>query len=148
MAAENIAVTEHLVLRPMASHDTPALAAYRSDPVQARYQSWETPYPVDSAQTPIAEMREVRFAQPGSRLQVAIESAGRPIGDVAARVDGHDPRQAEVGYTLAADAQGRGFTTETLRAVISLLFTEHDIHRISVPADATGRGLRADRQSP
>ena len=148
MAAENIAVTEHLMLRPMASRDTPALAAYRSDPVQARYQSWETPYPVYSAQAPIAEMREVRFAQPGSRRQVAIESAGRPIGDVAVRVDEHDPRQAEVGYTLAADAQGRGFTTETLRAVISLLFTEHDIHRISVPADATGRGLRADRQSP
>lgn len=45
MAAENVAVTEHLVLRPMASGDAPALAAYRSDPVQARYQSWETPTP-------------------------------------------------------------------------------------------------------
>jgi RimJ/RimL family protein N-acetyltransferase len=43
MAAKSIAVTEHLVLRPMASDDAPALAAYRSDPVQARYQSWETP---------------------------------------------------------------------------------------------------------
>jgi len=49
MAAEIIAVTEHLVLRSMASVDAAALAAHRSDPVQARYQSWETPYPVDSA---------------------------------------------------------------------------------------------------
>ena len=135
MAAENIAVTEHLVLRPMASGDAPALAAYRSDPVQARYQSWETPYPVDSAQALIAEMREVRFAQPGSWLQVAIESAGRLIGDVAVRVDGDDPLQAEVGFTLAADAQGRGFATEALCVVMSLLFTEHGMHRITAECD-------------
>lgn len=135
MAGENIAVTEHLVLRPMASGDAAALAAYRSDPMQARYQSWETPYAVDTAQALIAEMREVRFAQPGSWLQVAIESAGRLIGDVAVRVDGHDPRQAEVGFTLAADVQGRGFATEALRAVISLLFTEHGMHRITAVCD-------------
>lgn len=136
MAAENIAVTEHLVLRRMANGDAPALAAYRSDPVQARYQSWETPYPVDSAQALIAEMREVGFGQPGAWLQVAIERAGRLIGDVAVRVDGDDPRQAEVGFTLSADAQGRGFATEAVRAVMALLFTEHGIHRISANCDA------------
>lgn len=136
MAAESIAVTEHLVLRPMASGDAAALAAYRSDPVQARRQSWETPYPVDSAQALIAGMREVRFGQPGAWLQVAIETAGRLIGDVAVRVDGDDPRQVEVGFTLAADAQGRGFATEALRAVMSLLFTEHGIHRILADCDA------------
>ena len=136
MAAKNIAVTEHLVLRAMASGDAPALAAYRTDPVQARYQSWETPYSVDTAQALIADMREVRFAQPGAWLQVAIETAGRLIGDVAVRVDGDDSRQAEVGFTLAADAQGRGFATEALRAVMSLLFTEHGVHRISADCDA------------
>ena len=56
------------MLRPMARGDAPALAAYRSDPVQARYQSWETPYPVDSAQALIAEMSGVRFGQPGAWL--------------------------------------------------------------------------------
>ena len=43
MTAEILAATEHLVLRRM-TNDAAALAAYRSDPVQARYQSWETPY--------------------------------------------------------------------------------------------------------
>jgi aminoglycoside 6'-N-acetyltransferase len=136
MAAEVIAVTDHLVLRLMANGDAPALAAYRSDPVQARYQSWETPYTVDSARALIAEMREVRFGQPGVWLQVAIETARRVIGDVAVRVDGDDSRLAEVGFTLAADAQGRGFATEALRAVMSLLFTEHGKHRITAECDA------------
>ena len=44
MTAEILAATEHLVLRRMTNDDDAALAAYRSDPVQARYQSWETPW--------------------------------------------------------------------------------------------------------
>jgi hypothetical protein len=36
------------VLRRMTNDAAAALAAYRSDPVQARYQSWETPYPGSS----------------------------------------------------------------------------------------------------
>ena len=42
MTAEVLAATEHLVLRRMTNDDAAALAAYRGDPVQARYQSWET----------------------------------------------------------------------------------------------------------
>lgn len=135
MTAEILAVTDHLVLRPMTSGDASALAAYRSDPVQARYQSWETPYSVDSARALIAQMCVVPFGQPGVWFQVAIETGGRLIGDVAVRVDGDDPRLAEVGFTLAADAQGRGFATEALRTVMSLLFTEHGVHRISADCD-------------
>jgi aminoglycoside 6'-N-acetyltransferase len=48
MTAEILAATEHLVLRRMTNDAAAALAAYRSDPVQARYQSWETPYPGSS----------------------------------------------------------------------------------------------------
>ena len=134
MTAEILAATEHLVLRRMTNDDAAALAAYRSDPVQARYQSWETPYPLDSARALIAQMRNVRFAQPGVWLQIGIETSGRLIGDIAVRanvkrlvpthfgVDGDHARQATVGFTLAADAQGHGYATEALRTVISLLY--------------------------
>jgi hypothetical protein len=58
----------------MTNDDAAALAAYRSDPVQARYQSWETPYPLDSARALIAQMRTCDSPNPayGSR------SASRP----------------------------------------------------------------------
>jgi aminoglycoside 6'-N-acetyltransferase len=135
MTAEILAATEHLVLRRMTNDDAAALAAYRSDPVQARYQSWETPYPLDSARALIAQMRNVRFAQPGVWLQIGIETSGRLIGDIAVRVDGDQAGQATVGFTLAADAQGHGYATEALRTVISLLFTEHDVHRICADCD-------------
>jgi aminoglycoside 6'-N-acetyltransferase len=108
MTAEILAATEHLVLRRMTNDDAAALAAYRSDPVQARYQSWEMPYPLDSARALIAQMRNVRVAQPGVWLQLGIETSGRLIGDIAVRVDGDEARQATVGFTLAADAQVPG----------------------------------------
>ena len=52
MTAEILAATEHLVLRRMTNDDAAALAAYRSDPVQACYQSWETPDPLESTLMP------------------------------------------------------------------------------------------------
>ena len=73
--------------------------------------------------------------QPGVWLQIGIETSGRLIGDIAVRVDGDQARQATVGFTLAADAQGDGYATEALRTVISLLFTEHDVHRICADCD-------------
>lgn len=112
MTAKILAATEHLVLRRMTNDAAAALAAYRSDPVQARYQSWETPYPLDSARALIAQMRNVRFAQPGAWLQIGIETSGRLVGDIAVRVDSDETRQATVGFTLAAHAQGREYATE------------------------------------
>jgi aminoglycoside 6'-N-acetyltransferase len=59
MTAEILAATEHLVLRRMTNDAAAALAAYRSDPVQARYQSWETPYPLDCLAAPgLVEARD------------------------------------------------------------------------------------------
>jgi hypothetical protein len=52
MTAEILAATEHLVLRRMTNDDAAALAAYRSDPAQARGQSWETPDPFESTLMP------------------------------------------------------------------------------------------------
>jgi aminoglycoside 6'-N-acetyltransferase len=135
LSADILAVSERLVLRYMTTDDAAALAAYRSDPGQARYQSWDTPYPLEQARALIDEMRDVRFAQPGAWLQVGIETSGRLIGDIAVRVDGDETRQATVGFTLAATAQGHGYATEALRTVMSLLFTEHDVHRICVDCD-------------
>jgi aminoglycoside 6'-N-acetyltransferase len=60
MTAEILAATEHLVLRRMTNDDAAALAAYRSDPVQAGYQSCETPYPLDPELGGSAVMSGVR----------------------------------------------------------------------------------------
>ena len=85
MTAEILAATEHLVLRRMTNDDAAALAAYRSDPVQARYQSWETPYPLDSARALIAQMRGTRRSCEAAMTlraapRVGTLSAGEDVG--------------------------------------------------------------------
>ena len=64
--------TERLVLRRFRAADAEMLAAYRSDPEIARYQSWEAPYPLDQARSMIAGMAADDPDQPGW-FQYAIE---------------------------------------------------------------------------
>jgi aminoglycoside 6'-N-acetyltransferase len=133
MTAEILAATEHLVLRRMTNDDAAALAAYRSDLVQARYQSWETPYPLDGARALIAQMRNVRFAQPGVWLQIGIETSGRLIGDIAVRVDGDQARQATVGFTLAASMSlcPAGTLRAEVGRVHSLNESSHSVYQLT-----------------
>ncbi|MEV6785490.1 GNAT family protein [Streptomyces sp. NPDC051098] len=63
-----------------------------------------------------------------------LKADGALVGDVGVLL--HDNRmQAELGYTLAAERQGRGYATEALRAVLDDLFTQ-GLRRVSAECDA------------
>jgi aminoglycoside 6'-N-acetyltransferase len=124
--------TTRLVIRRFTAADAPALAAYRSDPQVARFQSWETPYGVDEAAAFIAGMAE-HPGTPGEWFQLAV-TAGTLIGDVALFTD-HDPRLGRIGFTLAREAHGRGYATEAVRAVLDYAFGRR-AHRIAADCDA------------
>ncbi len=121
MTAEILAATEHLVLRRMTNDDAAALAAHRSDPVQARYQSWEshTPRQRPGAHRPDAQ----RPIRPTRRM-----APDRHRDQRTAYRRHRGPRRWRQRWLGGpADAQGHGYATEALRTVISLLFTEHDV---------------------
>lgn len=128
--------TERLVLRRFRPADAETLAAYRSAPEVARYQSWEAPYPVEKARYAVESMVAADPEQPGW-FQWAIElTAERAhIGDVGVNL--HDNlMQAEIGYTLAPERQGHGYATEAVRAVLDHLFRVRGLHRVSAECDA------------
>jgi Acetyltransferase (GNAT) domain len=52
-------------------------------------------------------------------------------GDCAAHIRTDDPRQAEIGFTLATEHQGRGYATEAVRRLLDYLLAERDKHRVS-----------------
>jgi RimJ/RimL family protein N-acetyltransferase len=112
--------TPRLQLRPFTPDDAPALAAYRSDPAVARYQSWTLPYRVQDAAALIAGMAGRRPGDAGW-AQVALEekASGQLIGDVALNTQ---DQQAELGVTLAGAAQGRGHAQEAVRALLNHAF--------------------------
>lgn len=128
--------TERLVLRRFRPADAETLAAYRSDPGVARYQSWDAPYSLAKAQYAVESMASADPTQPGW-FQYAVELTAESvhIGDVGVNL--HDNRmQAEIGYTLAPRRQGHGYATEAVRAVLEHLFRVQGLHRVSAECDA------------
>ena len=129
--------TPRLLLRPLVMDDAVTFSRYRSDPEVARYQGWTAPYSIDQAQAFIAGLTEVRPGTPGAWYQLAIErkADGVMVGDCAFVVLARDPRQAEIGFTLARECQGHGYATEAVRRLLESLFGELGLHRVRANCD-------------
>lgn len=135
LAADTLA-TRRLLLRRFRTQDAPALAAYRSDPVVARYQSWTPPLSSAEALESVGGFARGDPEQPGW-FQYAVErtSDHALIGDLGVRL--HDNlRQADVGCTVAAEQQGHGYATEALGRVLDHLFDERGLHKVAAECDA------------
>lgn len=120
--------TERLLIRPMVDADIPAFHAYRNGP-HVEYQSWDLPYPLASAEELVHDSARHDGPVRGDWVQIAIDVDGELIGDVAVGLD-DDGDIATVGYTLAADRQGRGYAREAVAAVVDRLFRQLGVHRI------------------
>ena len=124
-----------LIVRRFRPADAPALAAYRSDPDVARYQSWTPPVSADAAVELVSILAAGDPRQPGW-FQYAVEHRAERclIGDIGVRL--HDNlMQADLGFTLAAGWQGHGYATEAVRTVLSHRFSQ-GLHRVSAECDA------------
>jgi RimJ/RimL family protein N-acetyltransferase len=136
-AAFTALTAERLVLRRFRPEDLDAFVAYRSDPETARYQSWEAPYPPGQGRQFLQELQAIHPDTPGEWFQfaVALRGTDRLIGDCAAHVGADDPRQAEIGFTLAPGHQGLGYGTEAVRRLLHYLLVERGKHRVSASCD-------------
>lgn len=121
--------------------DAAELAAYRSDPDVARYQSWAAPYPLEEAERALAA-NPGGWPAPGGWVQLAVRQDGVLRGDVAIHVldDPITPDTVELGVTLAPGAQGRGIATEAVRAVLTACFTG-GVHRVIALTDVRNRPI-------
>ena len=117
--AEIYIETERLQIRRFHEDDAAALAAYRSDPEVARYQSWIDFGPAE-ARAFIAGLRTDEPGRPGCWYQFAVAQRGRPelIGDLGLRRRDDLPDTADLGYTLCAAAQGHGYGVEMVTPLI------------------------------
>jgi len=130
-------VAERIVLRRLRPSDLAEFQAYRADPEIGRYQGW-SPLPAEMAETFLREMTAAEFGVVGPWFQLAIaeRSTDRLIGDIGFCICGPDNQHAELGFSLARHAQGRGLATEAVRTVIDLLFERTAIARVVAMTDA------------
>ena len=126
-----------VAVRRFRPEDVAEFVAYRSHPEVARYQSWDAPYPPEEGDRFVRQMMTRHPDTPGEWCQfaVALRATGQLIGDCAAMPRADDPRQCEIGFTIAPRRQGRGYATEAVRLLVGYLFARGK-HRITACCDA------------
>jgi RimJ/RimL family protein N-acetyltransferase len=130
-------------LRRLQGSDLRAFQHYRHDPAVGRYQGWSPQTDRDALRF-LAQMEAAELFPRGRWMQIAIAALDddRLLGDVGVCV-AVDGSSAEVGFTLAAAAQGKGIATDALGSVFDLLFERPMIGRIVAITDArNGASIR------
>lgn len=126
--------SDRLTLRRFTLADAPALAAYRSHPEVARYQSWRAPYSPMQAH---ALVQSMQGREPGGEgwFQFALEErlSGQLLGDLG--LFAFEEHQAEIGYTLARPAWGRGLGAEAVGTLLNFVFGQLTLHRVVARTD-------------
>ena len=137
--------TERLLLAPLTEADAEVFSAYRSDPEVASYQGWEAPYSVDQARELITGSLALAVDAPGwHQIGIRLKDTGELLGDCAYLLLQDDPRQAEIGVTLAPGYQRKGYAFEALHCLVGHLFNDLGLHRIRAnidPANASSAGV-------
>lgn len=126
-----------LHLRRLQRFDAAALLSYRSLPEVARYQSWES-FGHEDAIRLIDGQFDMEPGVPGTWFQLAIveTTTNSLVGDCGMHCNQEEPRQIELGITLAPDRQGRGYATEALLCVLGFIFDTLEKHRVSAITSA------------
>ena len=127
-----------VALRRFGLGDVDEFVAYRSAERVARFQSWDAPYPREAGDRLVRQMMSRHPDTAGEWFQFAVvlRANGQLIGDCAAMPHADDPRQCEIGFTIAGEHQGRGYATEAVRLLVGYLFTARGKHRIAASCDA------------
>ncbi len=132
--AHQVKTPSHAPTPPFTPEDALTLFAYRSDPEVSRYQSF-APTSLDDARQFIAKLPTTPFGTPDTWFQLAIRlPAGELIGDLGIHFE-EDPRQVEIGVTLAPEHQGQGFASEALQILLDRLFGIPRTHRVHASVD-------------
>jgi RimJ/RimL family protein N-acetyltransferase len=123
--------SDRLLIRPMRGEDSPSIFSYRSNPEVVRYQMWR-PASEQEVRRFIREQRGLVPGLPGVWFQFSIVELrnDRLIGDCGILASVDQPDAVELGLTLRPEAQGRGFATEALFALLRYCFDSLHVHRI------------------
>lgn len=122
-------------LRRLDATDLPAFQAYRNDPDVGRWQGW-APKAEAEALAFLSEMAGAPLFRPGewTQLGIADDLTGQLLGDLGVYISA-DGREAEFGFTLARDAQGRGIASAAVCEAVALVFDQTPVARIHAQTD-------------
>jgi RimJ/RimL family protein N-acetyltransferase len=130
--------TDRLTLRPATTSDLPAVFAIRS---RADVAEWMPEHPTSYDEWLL------RLGRSGAvDRMLVMEAAGAIVGDLYLHVedawaqaevrDSGKQAQAEIGWCLSPDHQGRGYVTEATTELLRICFAELGVRRVTAQAFA------------
>ena len=127
--------TDRLLLRPFDFADVDDVLAYASEPEFARYLPIPQPYTRKDA---VEFLARQLLAEWSLRPAFAMVFEEHVVGGLGLRVDDRNQR-AELGYALAMQQWGKGFTLEAARVVVDWGFERYGLHKVYARADLRNR---------
>ncbi len=115
--------TSRLALSRFIPADWPFFLRLRQDPEVMRYMGELL------SETALRSVFDSRCEDAG--VFVLRDSDGTPLGDIGLRISTKNPHEADVGYALLPEAQGKGYASEALRAICDYGFTTLGVHAIN-----------------
>lgn len=134
--------TEHLrldsprlQLAPLSLDDAEAFFAIQSDPDVMRYWNHAPWTDIGQARTAIALSRDALAEGTRLTLGVRAHGSGQLLGTCLLFAVDTESARAEIGYNLAAAAQGRGYMTEALGRLVDYAFDDLGLRRLEAEID-------------
>lgn len=109
-------------LRALRLSDLARFASYRADAGLAEFQSWDPMDPA-AAESFLSENASVTHLNPGGWVQLAVADSvsDELVGDVGLFLS-EDSTYAELGFTLARSAHGKGHATRAAELAVEQVF--------------------------
>jgi RimJ/RimL family protein N-acetyltransferase len=127
---------KRITLRRLTSADLADFQDYRTDASVGLYQGWQ-PQSDEQASAYLDMASTAELFQPGVWFQIGIADcdSGRLIGDIGICLDS-SAREAEIGFSLHRQSQGRGLASEAVSEAISFIFSNTECDRVKGVVDA------------
>lgn len=124
---------QRLIIRPLETEDAKALFDYRSDAQVNKFQSW-IPESLQEVEEFLGRIPK-QFNQTGTWFQLALVKLDdrQLIGDLG--IHFISDTEVELGCTLNASFQGKGFAFEAMQSVIELLKNDFGKSRFKASLD-------------
>ena len=126
---------QRVCLRTLRADDLARFQACRADPEVGRWQGWT---PMSDAEAVVFLLAQTGVTEPlaGGWVQLAIAQrhGDTLIGDIGLRLDG-DGSGAEIGFTLAREAQGHGLAAEAVGLALAFVFDTTAAARVQAITD-------------
>jgi RimJ/RimL family protein N-acetyltransferase len=120
----------HVTLRRLTLADIAAFQHYRNDPMVGQYQGWIATSD-EKAREFLAEVSVISLFEHDQWFQIGIADSASNllIGDIGICVR-EGAREAEIGFSMRAESQGRGLATDAVRGAISMILNWTTVDRV------------------